>query len=131
MLRSVISVCEICDFLSEVSELCVKFFYNELSFPDHFRIKMTPPKRGPRALKKKGEPIISGKVSVDLPRVVVESSDEESRSPPRQEADPNSGTGTGSTPGEGTRPGDGQEAGPLDQSTTEGTDNAGQSSSAE
>ena len=92
---------------------------------------MAPPKRAPKALKKKGETVISGKVTVDLPRVEVESSDEESRSPPRPEADPNSGTGAGSTSGEGTRPGDGQEAGPVDQSTTLGTDTAGQSSNAE
>ena len=84
---------------------------------------MAPPTRAPRALKK-GEPKLSGRVSVDLPRVELESSDEESRLPSRQEADRNPGDGTGSTPGAGTSPGD-------DQQTTQGSGTAGQTPSAE
>ena len=92
---------------------------------------MAPPKRLARALKKKGDTLLAGKVRVDLARVEVDSSDEESRSPPRPEVDPNSGTGAGSTSGDGTRPGDGQETGSVDQSTIQGADSAGQSSNAE
>ena len=72
------------------------------------------------------------KVLVNLPRVELESSDEGSRSPPRQEEDRNPGDGTGSTPGAGTNPGDSQQTGPQDQSsTTQGSDSAGQTSGAE
>ena len=129
-MRSVISVCEICDFLSEVCELCVKFCVNELSF--QILLSM-PPKRASRSeakcLKKKGDTHPSGKnLRVSLARIEVDS-DDESRSPPCPEVDPNSGTWVGSTPGDGARPGDGQGAG-IDQSTIQGTSSAGQSSNA-
>ena len=131
-MRSVIFVCEICDFLSEVCELFVKFCINELSF--QILLSMAPPKRVSRSkakcLKKKGDTLPPGKnVRVSLARVEVDS-DDESRSPPRPEVDHNSGTGVGSTPGDGARPGDGQETG-TDQSTAQGTSSARQSSNAE
>ena len=71
------------------------------------------------------------KVLVNLPRVELESSDEGSRSPPRQEEDRNPGDGTGTTPGAGTNPGDVQQTGPQDQSATQGSGTAGQTSSAQ
>ena len=80
------------------------------------------PKRSSRTPKK---------AMVSLPRVELESSDEDSRSPPRQEEDRNPGDGTGSTPGAGTNPGDVQQTGPQDQSTTQGSGTAVQTSSAE